>query len=136
MEWYEQFEHAFDIEDLLVFDDAALGRILCSDGFKLDLTDVAFSIHGASPALIRHITRNVPTAQLSSFTQELDRIVSPEHIKVARQQILDRLFWELTYWKTPELYDELTEGEHMHPGIFQQLEPDLCGKTVLDIGAG
>jgi len=42
----------------------------------------------------------------------------------------------LTYWKMPDLYDELTEGEQLHPGIFQQLEPDLCDKLVLDAGAG
>jgi len=50
--------------------------------------------------------------------------------------VLDGLFWELTYWKTPELYNELTEGEHLHPGIFPQLEPDIRGKIVLDAGAG
>lgn len=136
MEWYQQFEHAFDIEDLLVFDDAALRRILRCDDSNLDLSDVAVSVHGASSTLIRHILRNVPSVHLASFVQDLCRNVSPERIKVARQRILDELFWELTYWKTPELYDELTEGEHMHPGIFQQLEPDLLGKTVLDVGAG
>jgi len=49
---------------------------------------------------------------------------------------LDRFFWELTYWKTPELYEELVEGEHLHPGIFQNLEDDIRGKDVLDVGAG
>jgi ubiquinone/menaquinone biosynthesis C-methylase UbiE len=136
MEWYQQFEHSFEIEDLLVFDDAAIRRILFYDDSTLDLTDLAVGVQGASPALIRHIKRNLPSVHLDSFTQALHRIVSPERIKVARQHILDGLFWELTYWKTPELYDELTEGEHMHPGIFQHLEPDLRGKTVLDIGAG
>ncbi len=136
MEWYEQFEHSFDIEDLLVFDDSTLRRILRCEDSNLDLTDLALSAHGASPALIRHLKRNVPSAHLTAFTRELDRIVSPECIEVARQHVLDGLFWELTYWKTPELYEELTDGEHMHPGIFQQLEPDLRGKTVLDVGAG
>ncbi len=54
----------------------------------------------------------------------------------AQRQVLDGLFWELTYWKTPELYEELTEGERLHPGIFEHLHPDLQGKTVLDAGAG
>jgi protein-L-isoaspartate O-methyltransferase len=136
MEWYEQFEHSFEIEDLLVFDAAALRSILGGDSSNLDLTELAVSLHGASPALIRHLERHVPAVHRPAFIQELHRSVSPERIKVARQHILDRLFWELTYWKTPELYDELTEGEHMHPGIFQHLEPDLLGKTVLDVGAG
>lgn len=136
MEWYEQFEHSFEIEDLLVFDDSAFRRILSCDGSNLDITELAISVHGTSPTLIRHIKRHLPSFHLTSFTQELQRIVSREQIKVARQHILDGLFWELTYWKTPELYDELTDGEHMHPGIFKHLEPDLLGKAVLDIGAG
>lgn len=136
MEWYEQFEHSFQIDDLFVFDDTAFRRLLSCDGSHLDIRDVAISVHGTSPTLIRHIERNVPSVHRTSFTQELQRTVSLEQIRVARQHILDALFWELTYWKTPELYDELTEGEHMHPGIFKHLECDLLGKTVLDIGAG
>jgi SAM-dependent methyltransferase len=54
----------------------------------------------------------------------------------AHRYILDKLFWELTYWKTPELYEELTMGERLHPGIFQQLEQDLHGKEILDAGSG
>ncbi len=57
-------------------------------------------------------------------------------LEAARCYVLDRLFWELTYWRTPELYDELTEGERIHPGIFEQLEPDIRGRVVLDAGAG
>jgi ubiquinone/menaquinone biosynthesis C-methylase UbiE len=34
------------------------------------------------------------------------------------------------------LYEELTEGEQLHAGIFQRLEPDLRGHVVLDAGAG
>jgi ubiquinone/menaquinone biosynthesis C-methylase UbiE len=52
------------------------------------------------------------------------------------QRLLDVAFWELTYWQTPELYDELTAGERLHPGIFRQLGPLLRGRTVLDAGAG
>jgi len=57
-------------------------------------------------------------------------------VKAARRRVLDGLFWELTYWKTPVLYEELTEGERLHPGIFQQLRSDLRGNVVLDAGAG
>jgi ubiquinone/menaquinone biosynthesis C-methylase UbiE len=34
------------------------------------------------------------------------------------------------------LYNELIEGEYLHPGIFKQLEPDIRDKSVLDAGAG
>jgi FkbM family methyltransferase len=93
-------------------------------------------MHGASHLLIDRIERNLPVQQRSFFREELDRPASKELVEVARCTLLDELFWELTYWKTPELYDELTTGEQLHPGIFQQLEPDLRGKVVLDAGAG
>ncbi|MGZ6392124.1 MAG: class I SAM-dependent methyltransferase, partial [Ktedonobacterales bacterium] len=54
----------------------------------------------------------------------------------ARSRLLDNLFWELTYWKTPNLYEALIEGERIHPGIFRRLTPDIRGKDVLDAGAG
>ena len=57
-------------------------------------------------------------------------------VEADRRSILDELFWNLTYWKTPDLYEELTAGEQLHPGIFRQLEPDIHDKVVLDAGAG
>jgi ubiquinone/menaquinone biosynthesis C-methylase UbiE len=34
------------------------------------------------------------------------------------------------------LYEELTEGEALHPGIFQHLEPEIRNRVILDAGAG
>src|SRR6266576_805155 len=130
------FENPFSIEDLQVFDDASMQRMLSSSGFGLTLEDVAWSLHGASKPLVRRVRQNVPTRQQAHFQQELKRALRPGKVEAARRRVLDGLFWELTYWKTPNLYEELTEGEQVHPGIFQQLEPDLRGKTVLDVGAG
>jgi SAM-dependent methyltransferase len=76
------------------------------------------------------------SARRSDFLQALRRPYSQHQVEAARHDVLDKLFWELTYWKTPELYNELTEGEHLHPGIFKQLEPDIRDKIVLDAGAG
>lgn len=42
--------------------------------------------------------------------------------------------WGLLYEREPELYDRLTEGEALHPGLFQELSIDAV--TVLDVGAG
>lgn len=42
--------------------------------------------------------------------------------------------WHLLYEREPELYDRLTEGESLHPGLFRELPID--GLTVLDVGAG
>lgn len=124
------------MEDLLVFDDATLQSLLYHEGFGLSVEDLAHSLHGISRRVIRRIERNVSASKRAAFLDELRRDIPPERVDAARRTVLDRLFWELTYWKTPELYEELTGGEWLHPGIFQQLEPDIRGNVVLDVGAG
>lgn len=124
------------MEDLLVFDDAALQGLLCHTGFGLVIEDLAHGLHGIPGQVIQRIERNVSASNRAAFLDELQRDIPPERIDVARRTVLDRLFWELTYWKTPDLYEELTEGERPHPGIFEQLEPDIRGNVVLDAGAG
>ena len=47
------------MEDLLVFDDAALQGLLCHAGFGLTVEDLAHSLHGISRQVIRRIERNV-----------------------------------------------------------------------------
>lgn len=130
------FENPFSIEDLLVFDDTTMQRMLRCDGFGLTLEDLSWSLHNATSPFVKRFKRNLPSQQQAYFLQELQRPVTAEQVKAARQRVLDRLFWELTYWKMPELYEELTEGEQLHPGIFQQLAQDIRGKVVLDVGAG
>jgi SAM-dependent methyltransferase len=130
------FENPFSIEDLLVFDDAAMQHMLSSECLRPAVEDLAWSLHGASKTLVERIRDSLPLHKRDRFCAELRRPISRQQVKAARRRVLDSLFWELTYWKTPELYEELTEGEQIHPGIFQRLEPDLRGKTVLDIGAG
>jgi len=124
------------MEDLLVFDDAALHSLLCHQGFGLSVEDLAHSLHGTSEQVIECIQRNVSSNNRAAFLDEMQRAIPPEQVDRARRVVLDRLFWELTYWKTPDLYEELTEGERLHPGIFEQLEPDIRGNVVLDAGAG
>src|SRR5215469_17229273 len=129
------FSNPFRIEDLAVFDDATLRKMLDNGSFGLTLENLALSLHHAPLPLVERIG-NLLSSRRLYFIQELDRPASESEIEAARRLILDKLFWELTYWKMPDLYDELTEGEQLHPGIFQQLEPDLCDKLVIDAGAG
>ena len=49
-------------------------------------------------------------------------------------QTASRLAWELLYWNEPELYEQLVEGEPLHPGLFRELPLD--GAEVLEVGAG
>jgi ubiquinone/menaquinone biosynthesis C-methylase UbiE len=131
-----QFEIPFHIEDLGIFDADTLRVILSNCGFGLTVEKLAQSLHGASEELIQRITRNLQPEQRSGFIEGLRRSLSEGQIEAARCCVLDALFWELTYWKTPDLYEELIEGEQLHSGIFQQLEPEICDKVVLDAGAG
>jgi ubiquinone/menaquinone biosynthesis C-methylase UbiE len=131
-----QYEIPFHIKDLEIFDDGTLWVILSNCGFGLTVEKLAQSLHGASEELIQRIKRNLLPSQRSGFVKELRRSISEAQVEAARRCVLDALFWELTYWKTPDLYEELVEGELLHPGIFQQLEPDIYDKVVLDAGAG
>ncbi len=130
------FENPFSIEDIQVFDDDTMQRMFCKGGFGLTVEDLAWSLQGMTKSIVRRVWHNVPKEQRTTFGQALRQPITNEKIQAARRRVLDSLFWELTYWKMPELYEELTEGEHLHPGIFQHLAADLRGKTVLDVGAG
>lgn len=132
---YSVFENPFSIEDLAVFDEKTMQDIL-DGGFGVELSKLALSLRDASWSLIRSISRQLSPYQLSALMHELLRPVAQQEVEAARREVLDRLFWELTYWKMPELYEELTMGEHIHPGIFQALEPDMRDRVVLDAGAG
>lgn len=130
------FDNPFHIEDLLVFDNAMLMRIVAHGGFGVTPEQLAHGLHGAPSAMLTRVTHCVPSKQRAAFRAELVRPLSQAQVVHAQKRVLDSLFWELTYWKTPHLYEELTEGETLHPGIFLQLAATLRGKTVLDVGAG
>ncbi len=131
-----QSESPFSIEDLDIFDDETLHIILSNCGFRLSLEKLAHSLHGVHEGLIHRIDQNLSPPMRSAFLHELQNPISEALIVSDRCSVLNALFWELTYWKTPDLYEELIEGEQLHPAIFQQLEPDITGKVVLDAGAG
>lgn len=130
------FDNPFHIEDLRAFDDNTLHRIISYKSFGLSIEMLARALHGAPEVLVGRIKNVLPSSSCSNFMQELQKPLPQDQVDAARRNVLDSLFWELTYWKTPELYNELTEGEHLHPGIFKQLEPDIRDKSVLDAGAG
>jgi ubiquinone/menaquinone biosynthesis C-methylase UbiE len=129
-------QRPFSIEDLTVFDDETLLRIVKNDGFGLSLRQLAYSMHGASPELIKRVKQNVGPTRQAYFRAQMRKPLHEEEIQFNREKVLNELFWELTYWKTPDLYEDLTEGERIHPAIFQQLDADLRDKIVLDAGAG
>lgn len=130
------FYNSFQIEDLLVFDDQTLQEMVEQGSFGLSIEQLAVAMHGTDEALVKRIIACLSKENSQTFRQELKKPVGLENIYTARRQILNNLFWELTYWKTPNLYEELTEGENLHPAIFKALKKNIKGKVVVDVGAG
>jgi SAM-dependent methyltransferase len=130
------FNNPFSLADLAVFDNKTLRELFRRDSFGVSLKELALALHGTDQTLSRKIARQMPYARRLRFRRELNRPAALPKIEAARRKLLDGLFWELTYWKTPELYEEFTAGETLHPGIFKELAPAIRGKRVLDAGAG
>ena len=130
------FNNPFHLEDLLVFDAETLSDLLADDLRDFSVVDLAIAMHDAPDALVRLVREALPREQRDRFTERLHMRVGASDVAPRRRRILDALFWELTYWKTPEWYEELTEGEQVHPGIFRRLRYDLHDRVVLDAGAG
>ncbi|MGZ3644338.1 MAG: class I SAM-dependent methyltransferase [Ktedonobacteraceae bacterium] len=133
---FQIFNNPFNMEDLAIFDDSTLHRILHDESLQLSIEDLASSLCNSSAALIEHIEHALPPQERSQFRILLRRLLIEEEVQTIRQQVLDKLFWELIYWKHPDLYDELTEGEQLHSSIFQSLQPDIHDKVVLDAASG
>ncbi|HLI09657.1 MAG TPA: methyltransferase domain-containing protein [Ktedonobacteraceae bacterium] len=132
---YPLFENPFSIEDIEVFDEETLRSIL-SGNFGVALSDLAVSLRAAPWSLLCSIREHLSPDQWVTFLWDSRRPLPPDEVEAARRRVLDDLFWELIYWKMPELYEELTMGERIHPGIFQALEPNIRDAVVLDAGAG
>lgn len=130
------FSNPFRIADLEAFDDEALRRVCLDERAVIPFEILALSLRDAPPMLRWRIQRCLTWDQYLQLRHMEQRPCTNEDIAHAQRLLLDRLFWELTYWKTPELYEELTEGESLHPDIFLHLADDIRGKEVLDIGAG
>jgi len=130
------FENPFCLDDIAVFDDATLRALVNGTAPVASIDDLT----ACAPLMSPELRRRVRSALTPRQRLQLDRKQRKRRSRAARsaaeRRLLDALFWELTYWKTPELYEELTEGERLHPGIFARLAPLLAGAAVLDAGAG
>jgi len=133
---FQIFNNPFKMEDLAIFDDSTLHRLLHDESLQLSTEDLASALCNSSAALIEHIEHALSPQERSKFRMLICRHLTEGEVQTIRQQVLDQLFWELIYWKHPDLYDELTEGEQLHSSIFQSLQPDIHDKVVLDAASG
>jgi SAM-dependent methyltransferase len=130
------FANPFSIGDIDVFDSRTLADLLGADDAGVDATDLGDSAAAMPVALRRRVRAALGGARRRRFDAAVRRRRPVADRRAAERRVLDALFWELTYWKTPELYEELTEGERIHPGIFRRLAPRIEDAVVLDAGAG
>jgi ubiquinone/menaquinone biosynthesis C-methylase UbiE len=110
--------------------------LLTSKGTELEIQYLAQSLYGAPDDVVKRIKRHLPAEQQDHFRAMVRLAVTRNQVQQAREYVLNALFWDLTYWKNPQMYHTLTEGESLHPGIFEQLEPDIRDHIVLDAAAG
>ena len=133
---FQSFNNPFNMEDLAIFDDSTLRRLLHDESLQLSIEDLASSLSNSSATLRERIEHALSPQERSQFRMRLRPFLTEEELQNIRQQVLDKLFWELIYWKHADLYDELTEGEQLHSSIFQSLQPDIHDKVVLDAASG
>jgi SAM-dependent methyltransferase len=133
---FQIFDNPFNMEDLAIFDKSTLHRLLHDESLQLSIEDLASALCNSSVALREHIEHALSPQERSQFCMLTHRHLTEDELQTIRQQVLDKLFWELIYWKHPDLYDELTEGEELHSSIFQSLQPDIHDKVVLDAASG
>lgn len=130
------FENPFAVDDLAIFDDDALRELLPAALRQFDARTLAHAMANADPALVERARGALPPNDQERFSAALGEKATTDDALAARRRVLDHFFWELTYWKTPDLYERLTEGERLHPGIFKRLAPFIRGNLALDAGAG
>ncbi len=126
----------FAMDDLLIFDRDTLRALINDKSFALTPKLFGKALRDTDALVIERITSVLTESERSVFSESLAAPISEQDVTASRKQILASLFWELTYWKTPELYEELTEGEKIHPGIFENIHQYIKDKIVLDAGAG
>jgi SAM-dependent methyltransferase len=134
-------EAAFTIRDLEVFDEAHLREVIAGVSGAVHPDVAGRALMGcdaleraALEPLAARIERALPPDDRARFCRARRSPADPCARDVARGDVLERLFWDLTYWKTPEEFERLTLGEQVHLGALDFARVD--GSVVLDAGAG
>lgn len=132
---------AFSINDLAVFDEAHLREVIASVPGAVHPATAGRAFTASHPqeqaaivGLAARIEHALPPDARATFAQARHRECADSERAQTRQALLTCLFWELTYWKTPDEYDRLTAGEQVHLGALDVARVD--GAVVLDAGAG
>lgn len=134
----EQAE-AFSLHDLAVFDEGRLREVIATRTGTVcpALAGRAFGAAGRDMAIERvaeRIERALAPDERDAFSVARQEPATPNEREAARRETLHALFWELTYWRTPDDYERLTAGEQVHLGALDFAQ--VGGGVALDAGAG
>jgi SAM-dependent methyltransferase len=130
----------FRLDDLAVFDEAHLREVIgvVSGAVPPSVAGCAFAQQPGEPPpcadLSARIEHALPPDDRATFVRARQQTFTEDEHEQARQSVLNSLFWELTYWKTPGDYERLTAGEQVHLGALDVARVD--GAVALDAGAG
>jgi SAM-dependent methyltransferase len=134
-------EAHFALDDVVVFDDAHLREVIAElpGAVPPNLAGRALCPanaveRGTLLPIAARIERVLPPDARQEFGRARAAPASESERGQARARLLDLLFWDLTYWKTPAEYERLTAGEQVHLGALAVARAD--GAVVLDAGAG
>lgn len=132
---------AFSLADLAFFDEAHLREVITNVSGAVDpaVAGRAFAAdrpgeQAALAPLARRIERALAPDDCAAFAQARQDVILDNEREAARQAVIEILFWELTYWKTPDEYERLTAGEQVHLGALDVAR--VNDAVVLDAGAG
>jgi SAM-dependent methyltransferase len=132
---------AFNLADLAVFDEAHLREVIAnvSGAVAPEVAGRAFSANqprelATLAPLTRRIERALAPDDRATFAQTRQRVIADAEREAARRSVLETLFWELTYWRNPDDYEQLTAGEQVHLGALDVAR--VNDAVVLDAGAG
>ncbi len=132
---------AFTLGDLAAFDEAHLREVIAnvSGAVSPALTGRAFGMcdpqeHSDLSRLAERIEHALAPDSRAAFARSRQQVTGCDDRDAARHSVVEQLFWELVYWKTPVDYERLTSGEKVHLGALDVARVD--GAVVLDAGAG
>ncbi len=131
----------FSLNDLTVFDEAHLREVIANASGAISPAVAGRALANGQPQeraslaeLANRIERALAPDDRAAFAQARQRTCTDDERVAARRTILNDLFWELVYWKTPDDYERLTSGEQVHLGALDVARVDRA--VVLDAGAG
>ena len=70
---FQIFNNPFNMEDLAIFDDSTLHRLLHDKSLQLSIEDLASSLCNSSAALIEHIEHALSPQERSQFRMLIHR---------------------------------------------------------------